>query len=338
MLRRMRTFLAAVMGGAVLVAGLAVGVAVARADEPGATMPRDGVATASPRPRESGTGNMARIADALGISESELRQRLAAGATLPDLAAEFGVDPGDLDPPARWLGGGGAVVPGDSLLGRIGDLLGVDLNQVVDGLRRGHSPGDVLQSLGLDVDRLITNLQDLAQRWIDDAVAAGRLSEDQAAQLRTLVDRFVARSNVAESDQVSGPNLPRLPASLQSMLEQMGVNLDDLRAELRAGIPLDEALADLGVDVSQLEERAMNEALAHIDELEAGGQITPEQADRIRTRIENLDVPQWFLFNGGGPLSLHDRIAPPAERQPRHGTNGRLSPPVLPNRGRGPNA
>lgn len=266
LLRRMRTVLAAIVGGAVLVGGLAVGVVVARADDSG-----------------TGSGNDPAAAHPIAINGGR--------ADRPPVRS------GDLTRPRR--ADDSMVVPsplqalGDGLLNDIADILGVNLNDVLDQLRAGTPLGDVLESTGLDVDQVITGVRDVILQRIDDAAAAGRISEEQATRLRTLVDRF----DVAEVPlRVPGRGLGRLPSSLSDLLDESGLNLDDLRAELESGVPLDQALEHLGVNPSELAERARNEALARIDEMEANGRISPNFADQLRRRIENLDPVSVFPF------------------------------------------
>lgn len=266
--RRLRTILAAIVGGAVLVGGLAAGVAFAKADDSG---------TAASGGHPGATSSITvygRRADRAPLTRGNLTQ-----------------DDSTVTPsPLRTIA--------DGLLTDIGNMLGVDLNDIFDQLSAGTPLGDVLESLGLDVDQVVANVRDLVLQRIDAAVADGRMSEDRAARLRDLVDRFDVNTI---SPRVPGPGLDRLPGGLPKLLEQLGINLDDLRAELESGVSLSDALENLGVDISALAEQAQNEALARIDQLEADGRISSDRAEQLRQRIENFDFENNLRFEPSPP-------------------------------------
>ncbi len=71
---------------------------------------------------------------------------------------------------------------------------------------------------------------------------------------------------------------------------------------------IEDAAKRLGVEPQALEEALrgahQDAALAHVDELEAAGRITPEQADELRQRIESGEGPlrHHVEHHGGGPI------------------------------------
>lgn len=280
--RRLRTIFAAIVGGAVLVGGLAAGVAFAKADD-------SGTAAAGGHPGVASSITVyGRRADEAPLRRGNLTQE-----------EDSTVKPS----PLRTIA--------DGLVTDIGNMLGLDLNDVFDQLSAGTPLGDVLQSLGLDVDQVAANVRELVLQRIDAAVADGRMSEDEAARLRDLVARFDVTT---VSPRVSVPGLEQLPGGLPRLLDQLGINLDDLRAELESGVSLSDALGNLGVDLSALAEQAQNEVLARIDQLEADGRISSDRADQLRQRIEDFDFENNLRFElsppnewAGGPGRLGGR-------------------------------
>jgi hypothetical protein len=69
-------------------------------------------------------------------------------------------------------------------LGAAADYLDLTVEELHDELAKGRSLADIARDEGKSVDGLVQALVDAAEERIDDAVAAGRLSEDAADELK----------------------------------------------------------------------------------------------------------------------------------------------------------
>jgi polyhydroxyalkanoate synthesis regulator phasin len=86
-----------------------------------------------------------------------------------------------------------------------------------------------------------------------------------------------------------GP-LERFGEHLDEFVEGLDIDLDELRKLLESGMSLDEALQELGTDLESLLAEAREQALVEIDELVADGELSEEQADRIKELVESIQL------------------------------------------------
>lgn len=88
----------------------------------------------------------------------------------------------------------------------------------------------------------------------------------------------------------------RFGGHLEDFVEDLDVDVDELRELLESGMSLDEALEELGTDLESLLADARQQALAKIDQLVEDGDLTEEQADRIKEMLEGIDLTGPFPF------------------------------------------
>ncbi len=140
--------------------------------------------------------------------------------------------------------------------------------------------------LGIDLDEVISTIEEKVSGAIDEHVEEGHISEERAEMLR---DRLEAFSDGAmpffdrpfhQRDQWRKPN-PRgfLPD---------GVDFGELREMVEAGTPLDEALEELGFDLEEALDDARAMALEHLDRLVEAGRLDEERAAELKERIESF--------------------------------------------------
>ncbi|MCP4964136.1 MAG: hypothetical protein GY926_02760 [bacterium] len=302
-IERLRTSVAAAMGGALLVAGLLVGASFALAQE--TTEPE--VTTESETPR--GTrghrgdarhfgGHLEDIAEEFGTTLDELKSQLADGATLDEIATDLGIDlEGVLDGlRQKALDAIDQQVADGNLTQERADEIKerIESFDLEDGPRFGargfggddHRSGDrrgakgFLEGLDLDID-----LEEL--RGLLDS---GASLEDALAELGIELD-------------LEGLNLRGLGRHLGDSFDFFGdldIDLEELRELLSSGMSIEDALVELGVDVDALIADAQEAALAHLDERVAAGTVTQERADEIREKIESFDLSEGFPFGMKG--------------------------------------
>jgi len=141
-------------------------------------------------------------ADRLGVEPDELEEALrAALAGRVDAAVEAGrltdeqgerlkerIESGALPPPFGGLGAHGLGHPG-LRLGHVGHLdaaasyLGLDETELHERLADGMTLAEIARAEGKSVDGLVQALVEEARSRLDDAVAGGRLTREQADEL-----------------------------------------------------------------------------------------------------------------------------------------------------------
>ncbi|MBN2047947.1 MAG: hypothetical protein JW750_08905 [Anaerolineaceae bacterium] len=186
--------------------------------------------------------------------------------------------------PFRWMGRMQRAPWGqtESYLDAIADEIGVDVDTLRGELNNGNSIFSYLRDAGYGDEEIETILEKAHDAVLDEAVAEGLISEEQAQLARERMEQMESwRENQAAYRELW---LSEIAAALE-----MGV--DDLYAALEDGGHvhdlLEEKFGEEASDTLLLETRDKVIAQALED-----GLITEEQAERIQ------NMPGFGLFNG----------------------------------------
>jgi hypothetical protein len=164
---------------------------------------------------------------------------------------------------------------------------------------------DAAKQLGVDPAKLSDALQNALENRIDEAVKAGRLTEEQGAAMKQRIE-------ADDFPLLGGPGLGhrgfthRGFRDLDAAAAYLGVEEDALRERLRDGDTLAEVAKDQGKPVDGLVTAIVAATTKRLDEAVAAGRITKAQRDEIvgglkerTTAIVNGDFPA--LRGRGGP-------------------------------------
>lgn len=164
---------------------------------------------------------------------------------------------------------------------------------------------DAAKQLGVDPAKLSDALRKALENRIDEAVKAGRLTEEQGEAMKQ-------RLEADDFPLFGGPGFGhrgfahRGFRDLGAAAKYLGVGADALQARLRDGDTLAEVAKDEGKSVDGLVSAIVAATTTRLDEAVAAGRITKAQRDEIvaglkerTTAIVNGDFP---AFKGrGGP-------------------------------------
>jgi plasmid maintenance system antidote protein VapI len=158
------------------------------------------------------------------------------------------------------------------------------------------------QKLGVTPDQLRQAMQEVREEMLTEAVAAGRLTQEQADRMRsgTFGMGQGMRGGRHGSMQGFGGTI-----NLHEVVAQtLGITTEQLRAELRSGKTLLQAASERGMNRDQLVNTLLTAQRGQIAQAVAEGRITQEMADRItetlQSRIEAM-VDGSGSPRGGGP-------------------------------------
>ncbi len=184
----------------------------------------------------------------------------------------------------------------------------VAISEAATSAQEGDGPigtllGKVADKLGVSEDELKVAIEEARDETIDEAVADGRLTEGQAERLREGGFPFHRRLHRA------GGHI------LDAAADVLGMEKDDLVAELREGNSLADVAAVQGIDVDGFKAQLLPEVQADIVAKVADGTITQEQADRLseglEERIDNIVNAQPGEGGFGGPRHRHGGFGGP---------------------------
>lgn len=176
----------------------------------------------------------------------------------------------------------------------IADTLGISVDELAAAQAEGTRLPDLAASLGVDMADVQTALQDAEVTAINQAVANGTLTQEEAddilarMELHTLIDSIFTR----EMEQEATANA-------------LGITVAELQAAQADGQRLPDLAAELGVDMADVRtavETARADAFA---QAVASGLITQEQADMALShggQPSQGRPPQGQCPGGQGPL------------------------------------
>ena len=159
------------------------------------------------------------------------------------------------------------------------------------------------QHLGLPQDRVTQALQDTRNDALNDAVAAGRLTQEQADQIRNQpIDQ--GRGFGFGFGGRGGHGLGKLGGrgfgvSLDTVAQRLGLTQEDLRTQLQSGQSLAQIAHARGIDPQPLINQLVADAEAQLTQAVQNGRLTQAQADqmrqtlpdRIRQKVEAQHTP-----------------------------------------------
>lgn len=177
-------------------------------------------------------------------------------------------------------------------------LATVAIGGAITSAQEGDGPigsflSKVAEKLGVGEDELKGAIEEARTETIDEAVAEGRLTEEQAERLKERGFPFNRRLHRA------GGHILVAAAGVLEM------ERNDLVAELKDGNSLAEVAEAQGMSVDGFKAQLLAEVQADIDAKVADGTITQEQADRLseglEERIDNIVNAQPSGGGFGGP-------------------------------------
>lgn len=160
------------------------------------------------------------------------------------------------------------------------------------------------EQLGVSVEELQAAKEAARSQVIDDAVASGRITEEQAERLRNAEPGEVRRGIGQRVRHAIGN-------AFQTAAEILGLTTDEVRQGFMDGKSLNDLAAEQGV--TDLEAQLVTELTAGIQAKVDEGAITQEQADRLlenlAERVGNLVEKERGEFGGrfAGPRGFGPR-------------------------------
>jgi polyhydroxyalkanoate synthesis regulator phasin len=157
---------------------------------------------------------------------------------------------------------------------------------------------DAASRLGVQQSQLSDALEQAALDRLDAAVAAGRLTADQASRIRQAIQ--------SGQGMPFGPGRPggHRGAFAEAAADYLGLTTDELRAQIEGGKSLAQVAQAQGKSVDGLKQAMLADAKSHLDVAVTGGKLTADQAKQILDRLtSHIDD----LVNHAGPPAMGPR-------------------------------
>jgi hypothetical protein len=171
---------------------------------------------------------------------------------------------------------GGALAVITIALGTLVMATSAGAQEGVDG-RRGMAER-VAEKLGIEVDALKDAVKQARLDRVDEALANGRITEEQAANARTRIEEGRrAHPRIA---------LRIRHAIVESSAAAIGIEPQALRDELRAGKSIADVATDNGVSIDDVKARILADAQSKLAIAVENGRIAQERADAALAKLE----------------------------------------------------
>ena len=173
-------------------------------------------------------------------------------------------------------------------LAELATLLGMDAEALSDALRGGSTLADIATEQGVSVDTVIDAIVESRTERINDAVADGRITQEQADErLAELEERVTTRVNEGRPDRGDrGPRGGRGGQNVEALAEVLGMDAEALAEALRSGSTLADVAAEQGVSVDAVVDTIVDGMTDRLDTAVEEGRITQEQADERLAELE----------------------------------------------------
>jgi hypothetical protein len=188
------------------------------------------------------------------------------------------------------------------------EALGITEDELRDALQDGQTIAEVASDQGVEVQTVIDALVAAATSRIDEAVADGDITQDEADDLKADLEE---RMTDLVNRDLPGPGggfgrRVFAHASLDVAAEALGITEDELRDALQDGQT--EVASDQGDEVQTVIDALVAAATARIDDEVAEGDLSQDEADDRKADLEermtdlvNGDLPTPGPFGRHGP-------------------------------------
>jgi len=140
----------------------------------------------------------------------------------------------------------------------------------------------VASKLGVSVDELADARQGARQEVVEQAVADGEITQEQAD--RMLSDEHLGRPARGPFDRRMGWGCADMEANHAILADVLGLTVEELEAELGEGKTLRDLAEELGVDMDEVWDALQEAREAALQQAVEEGTLTQEQADRMLGR------------------------------------------------------
>jgi hypothetical protein len=155
-------------------------------------------------------------------------------------------------------------------------------------------------NLGISTDALQQGLKKTADQEIDNAVANGRITQDQANKAKQSVDNGNGLSAFTRffGGRIHNRDLLRFGA-WNDVASALGMTPQELSSELQSGKTLKEIISDQNKTVDDVVNAVAATVRQQLDTAVANGKLTQQREDTI---LSNLKSRLTDLINNGGPM------------------------------------
>lgn len=240
--------------------------------------------------------------------EAKLKEAVAAGKMKQEQADKLSEDLSDrvkeqvenTKPDKGFVKGGfiGGFEKNEELL----SLLKLDAAKFQEQLKADKSLAAIAEAQGVSVDNLVALLVKQQETKLKEAVAAGKLTQEQADKMNENATERV-KEMVQNTHHGRGPGKGMgFEKNNEELLSLLKLDADKLKEEQKAGKSLATIAEAQGVSVDDLVALLVKQQEANLKEAVTAGKLTQEQADKMNEKAsERVKEMVQNTHQGRGP-------------------------------------
>ncbi|MGQ9824748.1 MAG: Fis family transcriptional regulator [Desulfotomaculales bacterium] len=150
-------------------------------------------------------------------------------------------------------------------------------------------------NLGVDKDKVTEALKQTEEQMIDEAVAEGKMTQEQAAKAKERLQNNQFFFGLFPGHKQFGPREGK-GAGPAMLAQALGLSEDELKAQLKEGKTIEEIAQQQGMTTEQLQQKMKELKIQEIQQAVKDGKLTREKADQLIQKIQNAKM--MFRFKG----------------------------------------
>jgi len=170
------------------------------------------------------------------------------------------------------------------------ELLGIDEDALWEAFENGQTLADIAQKNGVAPEAVITLLVEQENAFIDELLADGEISEEEAAEWRDDVETYIAEF---VNEPIVFEEFEYEDDYLAPVVELLGMDEDAVWEALESGQTLAQLAETQGVELQALKDVLIASENQLIDEMLAEGEISEDEAAEWRSYLVE-DVDYWM--------------------------------------------
>lgn len=181
------------------------------------------------------------------------------------------------------------------LVNIIAEETGLEPQEIVQQMRAGMAPAEIITANGGDVDAVVTEAVAIVTERVNQALEGGTITQERADNLLANLEERITQALNGELRIRAPQNRPQLPRQQalrhvgRAVVEETGLTPAEIREQLQSGDSLADILTENGVSVDAFAGEVLTPLETRLEQAVERGRITQEQADeRLQNARERL--------------------------------------------------
>ena len=159
-------------------------------------------------------------------------------------------------------------------------------------------------NLGVEQSKLVDAVKQTELQMVDEAAQQGKLTTEQAQKIKDRIEQGKFFPMGHFPGPRNGAKAKFRGKQLDELAQALGINADELKAELQQGKKIADIAQEKGLTMDQLGQKLLDARIQAIQQKVKDGKISQEKADEIIKKLQNAAQHRGF-----------GRFGPPAAEQ-----------------------